>query len=126
MRMIFAYLSIFTAIWNFVYGAPCKVPVELYKHTVNSEQNPGLFPYIGHINFRIIADHVINENTEWFDPELVEQGDILYVNVWYLPWFEEQVHDQIKYPYILVSCDAGNLIPGLRSLNKLLYDPKCA
>jgi len=68
---------------------------------------------------------VIEDSTEWFDPDCVKKGDTIYINIWYLPWFAEQVHDLIRQPYILVSGDVGCWLPETR-LNRLLYDPKLA
>ena len=113
-----------------VHALPLKVPTERYTEPDEIIKNykrmhPGLYPFIGHMTFRNTSDIVIDAFVEWFDPDSVKQGDIIYLNIWYLEWFVENVHDRIKHPYILLTCDVGDHIPTLE-LKKLLYDPKCA
>jgi hypothetical protein len=72
-----------------------------------------------------MCDHVIDQETLQFDPDKVLQGDTIYLNLWYLRWFHDEVHDRIKYPYILVTCDVGDWHPD-PDLHKFLYDPKLA
>lgn len=106
-------------------AVPIKVPTEFYKDFKNLRDHPGHYPYISDITFRKICDVTIDEKTEWFDPDTVQQGDLLYLNIWYLEWFVKEVHDQIKNPYILLTHDANSWLPH-PVLKKLLYDPKCA
>ena len=56
---------------------------------------------------------------------MVKLGDIIYVAVWYLDWFVDQVHNKIKNPYILVPCDVGSWVPFTRHI-RLAYDSKVA
>lgn len=106
-------------------AAPIKVPQHRYEKTPNTRDHPGLYPFIGHLTFRNICDHIIDQSTEYFDPDQVQQGDTIYLNLWYIEWFTEIVHDQIKCPYILVSGDVGDFLPHPKD-QKLLYDSKCA
>jgi len=122
----FLLFFLFLAHSFFLGAIPLKPPADNYANWPKFDQHPGFAPYISGINFRAISDFVIDQSTEWFDPDWVQQGDILYVNVWYLEWFEQHVHDQIKYPYILISNDVGDRIPYPFGFPKILYDPKCA
>lgn len=106
-------------------ATPLKVPTERYKGSYDKRNHPGHYPFISYLTFRNHCDKVIDDTTEWFDPIDVKQGDIVYLNIWYLDWFVKHVHDQIKYPYILVTCDVGAWLPH-PELKKLLYDPKLA
>lgn len=106
-------------------ASPVKVPQEFYKGSPSIISHPGHYPFISHITFSKTCDFVIEQGTEWFDPEWIKQGDIIYLNIWYLPWFRDHIHPKIKYPYILVTADVGAWLPG-RSMDKLLYDPKLA
>jgi hypothetical protein len=72
-----------------------------------------------------MADHLVDQTVEWFDPAAVKLGDLVYVNAWLLPWFLSLAHDQIAFPYILISGDVGDWMPD-PNLQKLLYDPKVA
>lgn len=108
------------------FAAPLKVPREqFYKDAENTQNHPGHLPFISCLTFRNLCNHAIDQNTDWFDPDLVKQGDLIYLNVWYLHWFAHNVHDQIKVPYILVSGDVGDWIPR-PEIKKFLYDPKLA
>ncbi|MES2272975.1 MAG: hypothetical protein V4487_02150 [Chlamydiota bacterium] len=106
-------------------AALIKVPAKDFYGEGASSDHPGLAPFIGHLSFRNICDHIIDQNLEWFDPDDVRQGDLIYLNMWFLEWFTENVHDQIQYPYILVSGDVGAWAPHPR-IKEFLYDPKLA
>ncbi|MBI2743523.1 MAG: hypothetical protein HYX48_06370 [Chlamydiales bacterium] len=107
-----------------IHAEPIKVPTELYKGE-SDKDSPGLYPLIGHLTFRKMCDLRIDQHTEWFDPEMVRQGDTIYLNLWYLGWFANEVHDKIKVPYILVCGDVGAWQPD-PAVKKLLFDPKLA
>jgi len=125
MKQPILFLFLFVH-FNGMVGKPLQPPPKIYENFYKVDKHPGFAPFISHIDFRIISDFAIDQSTEWFDPDWVKQGDIIFVNVRYLPWFEKYVHDHIKYPYVLVSYDVGDCIPAAGKLNKLLYDPKCA
>jgi hypothetical protein len=108
---------------TYLYAVPIKVPTERYTNFYDTRAHPGHYPFISHLTFRNICDHAIDNDAEWFDPETVGEGDTIYCNIWYLDWFVNQVHDQIKHPYILVSCDVGAWYPHPDS-KRILYDPK--
>jgi len=107
-------------------SALIKVPnAQYYSGAPDVRGHPGHLPFISYLSFRNICDHTIDQSTEYFDPEKVKQGDLIYVNVWYLDWFMQQVHEEIRFPYLLVSGDVGDWLPN-PSLKKLLFDPKLA
>lgn len=108
-----------------LHAAPIKVPREICAGSSDKRIHPGHYPFISYLTFRAICDKVIDDFTEWFDPEDVKQGDTIYLNVSYLGWFVKHVHDRIPHPYILVSCDVGAWLPH-PEMKKLLYDPKLA
>jgi len=107
-----------------------KIPLEKYALPSNEflekkRNHVGHHPLIGYLTFRNICDRVIDDFMEEFDPCDVKCGDSIFVNIQYLDWFAEQVHDRIQHPYVLVTCDYGGALPTPAS-KKLLYDPKCA
>lgn len=104
-------------------ATPIKVPTERYANAFDKRIHTGHYPFISYLTFRNICDQVIDESTEWFDPELVDEGDTIYLNIWYMDWFVKEAHDRINVPYILVTCDVGGWLPSLE-YKKLLYDPK--
>lgn len=108
-------------------AAPVKVPRDqFYRGAPNLRSHPGHYPYISFLTFRNMCDWIIDQSTDSFDPAQVKQGDIIYINIWFLPWFEKNVHDHIKHPYILVSGDVGAWVPNPNVIKKLLLDPKLA
>ncbi|HSX10136.1 MAG TPA: hypothetical protein VLF94_00245, partial [Chlamydiales bacterium] len=108
-------------------GAPIKVPNDqFYRNFVRFDGHPGHAPLVSDMTFRAHADWVIDQSTESFDPDGVKLGDTIYLGVWYLTWFVTQVHDQIKYPYILITIDVDSTYPNDIRFRKLLYDPKLA
>lgn len=125
--MVFSSLSrlLFFLVPVFAFGAPIKVPTELYSGWKKDDHHPGHAPLITDLTFRSICNHVIDQGTEWFDPDRVQQGDTIYLNLWYIHWFHAHIHDRILHPYILVTCDVGCWNPD-PVLQKLLYDPKLA
>ncbi len=103
-----------------------SVPKEHYYPNAPDLQNhPGHYPFISALTFRNTCDFIIDQNTLFFNPDLVKRGDTIYVAVKYLEWFEKEVHDLIQHPYILVSCNEGGWGPA-PNLQRLLYDPKLA
>lgn len=88
--------------------------------------HPGHYPLISFLTFqRYSADWVIGDHTDWFDPEWVQKGDVILVDYFYLNWFVDHLHDEIREPYILLTTDKGAWAPHPR-VHKILYDPKCA
>lgn len=104
---------------------PIKVPTERHENAYDIKTHLGHYPFLSYLTFRNICDHMIDQSNEWFDPDEVEQGDSVYISLSYLDWFEKEVHDQIKYPYVLVSGDVGAWMPH-PDFKRLLYDPKLA
>jgi hypothetical protein len=80
---------------------------------------------MSHPTFMAISDFIIDQNTIFFDPDWINQGDIVYVDPGYIYWFEKEVHDKIQHPYILISrVDEWLAVPG--AMKKLIHDPKLA
>lgn len=82
-------------------------------------------PFISSQSFMRISDFIIDRETLFFDPDWVHQGDIIYVDAFYLSWFKNEVHDQIKTPYILIS-RVEEWPSGVGTMKKLIHDPKLA
>lgn len=62
---------------------------------------PTSFPYLTGDNFRSLADYVHDE-TDTFNPELVESGDIVFVGNPLMNNFFENIHPRINNRYILI------------------------
>ncbi len=102
-----------------------KVPQEFYSGFGKSIRSFDHEPLITEITYRAISDHIVDQSTEWFDSDAVKRGDIIYLNIWYLEWFEKFVHDAIKEPYLLLTYDVGDWLPD-PNWKRLIYDPKLA
>lgn len=117
--------------WRFLLLALCGplaaeviyVPKGRYINWPDLRAHPGYAPFCSFLTYKSVCNHVIDHMTEWFDPDQIQAGDLVYLNVWYVDWFVENVHDKIKNPYILVSGDVGAFVPE-PCASKLLYDPK--
>lgn len=104
-------------------AAPIQVPnwggPDLRDH-------PGYYPFIAFLTFqRYCADWIICNHTDLFDPDVVEKGDVILVDYFYLDWFVNHIHDEIKEPYILLTTDKGAWAPN-PNIKRILYDPKVA
>lgn len=120
------WLILFLILYSWIHPEPLKVPASQYYDTsVPIKNHPGHYPFVSCLTFKKIADHRVDQTVEWFDPEAVKLGDLVYVNAWLLPWFLTQAHDRIGFPYILISGDVGDWMPD-PAIQKLLYDPKVA
>jgi hypothetical protein len=108
-----------------LFAEPLKVPQEFYSGYGKFVPTCDPYPLMTDMSFSGVSDHVIDQSTEWFDPADVLQGDIVYLNVWYMEWFEKIVHDAIQHPYILITRDVGDWLPH-PDYKRLLYDPKLA
>lgn len=120
MKLVLLLVSSFS-----LAAQPLKVPQEFYEGSEKSVPTCDPYPLMTDMAFSALSDHVIDQNTEWFDPALVKQGDIIYLNIWYMEWFEKSVHDAIQHPYILITRDVGDWLPH-PDYKRLLYDPKLA
>ena len=80
------------------------------------------FPFITGDNFRAIANHIFDERKSQFNPYKVQERDIVFVKTDYLKKFFMLYHHRIKHPYILLTHNSDDAIPG----NYLAYlsDPK--
>jgi hypothetical protein len=74
-------------------------------HTLKSR--PGSYPYITGDSFRLLADH-IHDETNTFNPALVEKGDIVFVGNPQMEYFFKKIHPQIKNKYILIQHNGDN------------------
>jgi len=119
-----AVFGIFTTL-SLLHAEPVQLPVLNKCRETRADELIGNLPFISDINFINISDVVLDACTEWFDPNLVELGDIIFVSDTYLDWFVKIAHPRINTPYILVTSDHGRLLP-LPSTHLLLYDSKCA
>ena len=109
-----------------VIASPIRVPSNVYYANHPDVRNhPGHYPFISYLTFRNVCDFVIDAQTEIFDPDEVQQGDVIFLRTWYLDWFEKNVHDLIKHPYILITASEGAWDPR-PSVMRLIYDPKLA
>lgn len=70
------------------------------------------YPYITSDGFRAACDFWIDEARVPFDPCHVKTGDIIYLNPYYLDFFFDYVHPEIKVPYVLLTTNSTVSCPG--------------
>ncbi len=123
LQMMLAFTSLLWPAFSSAKNLTAPQALYLLPDWEQFRYHKGFYPYLCEFGYRAIADHVIDPNNCQFDPSKVQLGDSVYVAVWYLDWFVEQVHDLIPSPYVLITCDVGSWIPNPSHM-KLAYDPK--
>jgi len=73
-------------------------------------------PYVSGDDFRHLAQFVFDETSPYFNPELVKNGDIIFVrtepSIINLKVFFTFFHPKIKEPYILITHNGDDNVPG--------------
>lgn len=64
---------------NVANAKPVAIPQEFYKDHPKLDQCRGFDPFISRVDFRNMADYVIDQSTEYFDPDWIRQGDIIMI-----------------------------------------------
>ena len=124
----------------------CAETFKTPRHVINGIQdfvkdNPGEYPFPTDLTFRKFANHIVDQMTETFNPDVIQRGDTIYLSEWYIPWWTKYIHPKIKHPYILITSDSDSHHPdpGILDYNEkngwpppvqatrtLLYDEKVA
>ncbi len=140
MRLtIFTICVFFT---GYLEAESIKTPQHVFSSLNHRMLNhPGQYPFPTDMTFRHFANHTIDQMTEFFDPDLVQKADTIYLADFYISWFIKYIHPKIKYPYILISNDSDcshpdtgvwdyeekwGWSPSVHAIRTLLYDPKVA
>lgn len=140
MSLKFAALQLL--LFSLCQGELIPTPRHVFSSTNGLMINhPGHYPFPTDMTFRVFADHAIDQTSEFFDPDLVQKGDTIYLADFYIAWFTKYVHPKIKYPYILISNDSDcwhpesgvwdydekwGWSPPVSATRTLLYDSKVA
>jgi hypothetical protein len=64
--------------------APQQFYTENYREFLAHPKS--FYPFINESSFIELADHLLDPSHLTFDPEVVKEGDIIYVGVWLLDW----------------------------------------
>lgn len=109
-------------------GFICAQPIAIPKQYVypgipfDANQRISSDPYITGDTIRAQCDWIIDETMKTFDPEIVYDGDIIFLNANWHGFFFEKVHPQIKARYILVTHNSVFHAPG--KYESYLDDPQ--
>ena len=79
-------------------------------------------PYISGDTFRAFADYLYDETCKEPHPEKMKPGSTIFVKNDFLSEFFSKIHPRIRVPYILISHNGADTIPG--NLHRYLNDPK--
>lgn len=79
-------------------------------------------PYISGDTFRNVCDFILEGKRKTMNPQKVQAGDLIFVQADQLKYFVSQLHPKIINPYILITHNSDNSIPGV--FNELLDDHK--
>lgn len=93
--------------------------VTRHANTRNTQTN---YPFLSGDVFRAISDHIIDDTHQPFFPNKVKEKEILFVKTRYLKRFFRFMHPHIKNPYILVTHNGDEEVPG--EFRRFLDDPK--
>jgi hypothetical protein len=88
------------------------VPGDYPAQNALTSKRESSYPYISGDSFRAIANFVIDEKKLPFDPNLVKDGDIIFLNGDYLDFFFNTIHPRINAHYILLTHNSDYPIPG--------------
>jgi len=78
--------------------------------------------YLTGDNLKAFCHHIVDVDHPTLDTKKVQRGDLVYVVTPYLDHFFRNFHSLIKKPYILVSHDDDNPVPG--AFGQFLHDNK--
>ncbi len=70
------------------------------------------YPFISGDGFRCIADHVLDEDHPYLDPDKIQNKDLIFVKTEFLGEFFSNYFKKIKYPFILITHNSDLPIPG--------------
>ncbi len=94
-----------------------------YTYYRRSIYLPVRYPFLSSGGFRVLGVHFLDQTQKFkiqltgrsFDPASVKYGDIVFIRNkrFYLEKFFTNVHPFIHAPYIILSCDGDDAIPGV-------------
>jgi hypothetical protein len=82
------------------------------NQSTNPSQRFSSYPFIAGDSFRIACDFIIDETNIPFEPAKVKPGDTIFLNADLMDYFFLELHPKINSPYILVTHNSDNAIPG--------------
>ncbi len=88
-----------------IWSGPILVPDQYVYPGIPFDANKRLssYPYLSGDTFRALCDWILDETHIPFDPTLVADGDVIFLNANWHKFFFNVVHPQIKARYILVT-----------------------
>jgi len=89
---------------------------------LNSNERKSSYPFISGDSFRSYCNFTYDEITRNINPELVKNGDTIFVKTDYLGDFFTTIHNKITSRYILITHNSDFPIPG--NYAHKLNDPK--
>lgn len=76
-------------------------------------ENHRIFPpFISGDSFRTYADYAFDDHDMTLDPKKVTRGSVIFVQARHLKTFFHEIHPQISDPYILISHNSDDDVPG--------------
>lgn len=69
-------------------------------------------PYISGDTFRSFCDHVFDEIKTFIDVDAIKPGDTVFLVFDVLPYFFQTVYQHIKHPFIIVTHNRDECLPG--------------
>lgn len=109
--------------FNLSYTQPVTIPKQYVYPGIPFDASKRISsdPYITGDTIRAQCDWILDETMQTFDPELLCNGDIVFLNANWHAFFFEKIHPLIKAHYILVTHNSVFHAPG--KYEQYLNDP---
>lgn len=79
------------------------IMISMIYGCIMAKERISSYPFIAGDTFRAIANHIVDETEQPFDPDLVKSGDIIFLKTDYAPRFFDELHSKINAEYILIT-----------------------
>lgn len=111
-KKYFLFVIIFYC--NVDYAQPISIPKQYVYPGIplDKNQRSSSYPYITGDTIRAHCDWIIDETMDTCDPELIRDGDTIFLNANWCAFFFEKVHPRINARYILVTHNSVFHAPG--------------
>lgn len=109
---IFLFFAVLTSFVHAEQGYDEETEKTVYLVEQCSEDRRGSAPYISGDTFREFADFIIDETNLFLPFERIGIGDVIFVRPEEMAYFVNELNPQIPSPYILISHNSDESIPG--------------
>ena len=111
LRLVASCLITFFALQARVIQLPAHVYIwERFERDGTRRQSGA--PFLSGDTFRAFCDHILDETKTFLDVDAIKAGDTVFVVADFLPYFFRDMYPHIDHPFILVSHNRDESVPG--------------